>query len=158
MLKLRRILHPTDFSPSSEAAFALACSLARDHGAILLVVHIADLIGTGYEGPFAMPPHNPNDFEEVKNRLWKMIPPDAKVAVEHVFVIGDPCAEILRLAQERDCDLIAMGTHGRSGFGRLLMGSVAETVMRRATCPVLTVRSMMPQVVEEMKTCAAAAT
>jgi nucleotide-binding universal stress UspA family protein len=59
---------------------------------------------------------------------------------------GDPSEEILAVARETRSDLIVMGTHGRTGVGRLLMGSVAEQVMRRATCPVLTVKTPVPEV------------
>jgi nucleotide-binding universal stress UspA family protein len=65
------------------------------------------------------------------------------VTVEHHLKEGDPATEILRLAEERKVDVIVMGTHGRTGLGRLLMGSVAEQIVRKAPCPVLTVR--LPQ-------------
>ena len=58
---------------------------------------------------------------------------------------GDPVVEILEVTREAPCDLIVMGTHGRTGLGRLLMGSVAEQVLRRASCPVLTVRTPFPE-------------
>jgi nucleotide-binding universal stress UspA family protein len=63
------------------------------------------------------------------------------VRVEHRLVAGDPGAEILRAAREEPCDLIVMGTHGRTGLGRVLLGSVAEQVVRRAPCPALTVKA-----------------
>jgi nucleotide-binding universal stress UspA family protein len=66
----------------------------------------------------------------------------AKIRVEHHLREGDPATEILALAQEIGCDLIVIGTHGRTGVGRLLMGSVAEAVLRRAPCPVLTVKGL----------------
>jgi nucleotide-binding universal stress UspA family protein len=69
-----------------------------------------------------------------------------KVPVEHqLLFVGDPAAEILRVAQAVKADLIVLGTHGRTGLGRLLMGSVAEQVVRRAPCPVVTVKAPLPQ-------------
>jgi nucleotide-binding universal stress UspA family protein len=70
--------------------------------------------------------------------------PDLKLPVESVVREGDAAAEILRAAEELRCDLIVMGTHGRTGLGRLLMGSVAEAVLRRAPCAVLAIRAALP--------------
>jgi nucleotide-binding universal stress UspA family protein len=71
-------------------------------------------------------------------------PSDPAVKIEHRLAEGDPAREILRVARETGCDLIVMGTHGWTGLGRLLMGSVAEQVVRKATCPVLTVKTPIP--------------
>jgi nucleotide-binding universal stress UspA family protein len=73
-----------------------------------------------------------------------MRPSDPKVRVRYLLVEGNPAAEILSAAREGNCDLIVMGTHGRTGLNRLLMGSVAEEVVRKAPCPVLTVRADVP--------------
>jgi nucleotide-binding universal stress UspA family protein len=70
--------------------------------------------------------------------------PDAQVRVEHRLEEGDAATQILQVAQETGCDLIVLGTHGRTGHGRLMMGSVAEQVLRTASCPVLTVRTPFP--------------
>jgi nucleotide-binding universal stress UspA family protein len=74
-------------------------------------------------------------------KLRETYTPGHAYPVEYRITQGDAAAEILRLAEETKCDLIAMGTHGRTGLERLVVGSVAETVMRKAHCPVLTVRS-----------------
>jgi len=148
MLAIRTILHATDFSPSSRAAFAVACSLARDYAAHLLVFHaypapLADL------GGYQLVPPVPEEStrHEAEERLYRMDSPFAEVSIEHLLSEGDAAAEILRLAEEIPCDLIVMGTHGRSGVGRLLMGSVAEAVLRKAPCPVLTVRNPVPEAI-----------
>jgi nucleotide-binding universal stress UspA family protein len=140
MLPIRTILHPTDFSSYSDHAFRLACSLARDYGARLVLVHVAELpLIVAGEGVLLVPPVT--DLEPLQQRLELVRPEDAAIAVEHRLVQGDPPTEILTLAEQLHCDLIVLGTHGRTGLGRLLMGSVAEQVVRRAPCPVLTVKT-----------------
>jgi len=138
MLRIARILHPTDFSPLSENAFHLAYSLARDHGGRVIVLHVAELpviaSGVAITSPGG-------DREALAKRLCQFQAPDAKVPIEHRLEKGNPVAEILRVAQESQCDLIVMGTHGRTGLAHLLMGSVAEPVVRKATCPVLVVKT-----------------
>jgi nucleotide-binding universal stress UspA family protein len=140
MLAIRTILHPTDFSNYSDQAFRLACSLARDYGARLVVLHIAEPpMAVGGEGMLIIPQEF--DLEVIRARLQQLRPADPKIAVEHRMVQGDAATEILCLATKMKCDLIVMGTHGRTGLGRLLMGSVAELVVRKASCPVLTVKT-----------------
>ncbi len=140
MLAIRTVLHPTDFSERSEFAFRLACSLARDYGARLVVLHVAEPpTAVAGEGVVMLPPAF--DLEPLRERLQQLRPEDLKIPVEHRLVQGDAATEILRVAGEAKCDLIVMGTHGRTGLGRLLMGSVAEQVVRKASCPVLTVKT-----------------
>jgi nucleotide-binding universal stress UspA family protein len=144
MLPVRIILHPTDFSAYSDWAFRLACSLARDYGAHLIVLHVLERPVLTYSGVMTPPPPLPPSAEErqaARERLHRIQPPGPAIEVEHVLEVGDPATAILEVAQERPCDLIAMGTHGRTGLGRLLMGSVAERVVRQASCPVLTVKT-----------------
>jgi nucleotide-binding universal stress UspA family protein len=106
-------------------------------GAKLVIVHIEEpplAYGTGdmYYG-IADPDHG-----EVMRMLHRLVPADPEVSFEHRLLSGEPAVEIARLAEEEGMGLIVMGTHGRTGFKRLLMGSVAEAVVRRAPCPVLT--------------------
>ncbi len=135
MLSIQTILHPTDFSEHSGYAFQLACSLARDRGARLIVLHVM---------PVALVQEKRFYREEMAGELNRLGAPDARVRVEHRLEEGDAATQILRVAQEIGCDLIVMGTHGRTGLGRLLMGSVAEQILRMASCPVLTVRAPFP--------------
>src|SRR5262249_2850135 len=131
MLPIHTILHPTDFSPRSTYAFHLAFALARDYGAKLIVtyVHIPPPIIAGDVG---VPPPDPaGTDEELTVQLNRIQAPDPQVTVERMLLRGAPAEEIVRLAAEPQCDLIVMGTHGRTGLGRLLMGSVAELVLRR---------------------------
>ena len=136
MLPIRTILQPTDFSDRSEHAFRLAWSLARDHGARLVLLHV--VVPT--EDPWMQPDRN-----EVRKQLNELPAPGAEVRVERQLTEGIPATEILRVAAETHSDLIVMGTHGRTGLSRTLMGSVAEQVVRRASCPVLTVKTPFPE-------------
>jgi nucleotide-binding universal stress UspA family protein len=145
MLAIRTILHPTDFSTHSAQAFQMACALARDYQARLIVLHVEAPPVAILGGMPALPPlPEEYDRENLEKRLRCIQPPDPAVQVEHRLVTGEPVAEILRMAQEQSCDLIVMGTHGRTGLGRLLMGSIAEQVVRKAPCLVLTVKSPTP--------------
>lgn len=140
MLPFRTILVPTDFSEHSELAFRLACSLARDTGARIIALHVLapPIIGYGDGIYVPMPAVCPRESEE---KLLALEAPTPNVTVEHRMVEGEPVTEILNAAQESSCDLILIGTHGRSGIKHLLMGSVAEKVVRKATCPVMTVKA-----------------
>jgi nucleotide-binding universal stress UspA family protein len=146
MLPIRTILHPTDFSTHSAYAFQIACALARDYHARLLVLHVWQPSAAA-SGDCIIPVLL--DEEAVRRGLEEQLrnvrPADPGIPVEHQMLLGNPVAEILRLAGERFCDLIVMGTHGRRGLGRLLMGSVAEQVVRQAPCLVLTLKNPAPE-------------
>jgi universal stress protein A len=144
MLRIATILHPTDFSPHSDHAFQVACSLARDHGGRVLVLHVAEP-PLDAPGGIRNPPPPGGVWEELEEPLRKIQSPDARVPVEHRLEEGDPVTEILRVAQECKCDLIVMGTHGRTGLSHLLMGSVAEHVVRKSPCSVLIVKTPFPE-------------
>jgi nucleotide-binding universal stress UspA family protein len=134
------ILHPTDFSEQAQYAFATACALARDHGSrvVVLYVRAPTTVAYGEMGPIVPDPvWTPAD---VKAALVALHLPDPGVDVEFRVDEGEPAAAIVRQARELSADLIVMGTHGRTGLGRVVLGSVAEAVLRRAPCPVLTLR------------------
>src|SRR5229473_4269720 len=146
MLPIKTILHPTDFSAPSEYAFRVACALARDYGAKLVVMHVDMPPVTIGEVISSMEP------EEYKQKLWDEFrrleasePGIRDLRVETKLVEGNPAREILRAAREIKPELIVMGTHGRTGLSRLLMGSVAEEVVRKSPFPVLTVKMPIPQ-------------
>jgi nucleotide-binding universal stress UspA family protein len=142
MLSIQTILHPTDFSARSEYAFRLACALARDHGARLIVLHVVPPPqSVGYDEMPITSPLSPDYKKELEDKLRRFMAVDPNLRVAGRLEEGFPADEILRTAQETKADLIVMGTHGRTGLGRLLMGSVAEQVMRKAACPVLTVKT-----------------
>lgn len=143
MFAIRTILHPTDFSERSQAAFPVACALARDHGARLIVLHVREVPVVAY-GEFGQLPLELEPPEAIRAKLDKLIGlrcADADVTTEHLVKTGDPAIEILATAKETHSDMIVIGTHGRTGLARLLMGSVAERVMRKAPCPVLTIKT-----------------
>lgn len=137
-----KILFPTDFSSSSNMALQLASSLASETGASLYIIHVDDetpgLLPTnvGYGYVPAVDKIAKQEYES----LLKVIPTRENVPYEHCFFRGDAAEQILRFANEEKVDFIVLGTHGRTGARRMLMGSVAEKVVRRAECPVLTVR------------------
>lgn len=143
MLHLKTILHPTDFSDHSAYAFRLACLLARDHGARLVVMHVVATLGSELV-PYgeAVSELQPEGYQQkLWDELGRIQSPNPKVSLDHRLVEGDPSEEILRMAKETGCDIIVLGTHGRTGLKRLLMGSVAEQLVRKAPCPVLTVKA-----------------
>jgi nucleotide-binding universal stress UspA family protein len=146
-LPIDTIVHPTDFSDCSKDAFRIACSIARDHHARMIVLHVTsipDLPYKGYGTP-GSPLLAEEYLAEVRQDLERMQPADPQVPCEHRLAEGDPFQEILRFTADKGVSLIVMGTHGRSGLGHLLMGSVAEQVVRKAPCRVLTLRSLATQ-------------
>lgn len=138
-MRLRQILVPIDFSTSSDAALEMACALARDTGGSLILAHVEviPLSVAGGEYMYALPEP---PTEELLAKLDAVILPDSQIPVERRLLAGDPADAIIRLAETENVDMIVMGTHGRRGLTRLLMGSVAEAVVRAAPCPVLTVK------------------
>jgi len=147
MSSIQTIVHPTDFSDNSDYAFRTACSLAKDHQACLVLFHVVPPLVAPIMPEPAPDPMVSADSQECLRR-WHFIwpePPDPSVRIEHRVAEGIASKEILRMAQTLKCDLIVMGTHGRTGLDRLLTGSVAEEVLRKASCPVLVVRMPPPQ-------------
>jgi nucleotide-binding universal stress UspA family protein len=147
MYTIRRILHPTDFSDEAAVAFRLACSLAKEHRAELLVLHvIPPPVAWGEE----VARRDPDSYEE---QLWNeyLLPMQSSepgVVLTRRMEEGVPEEVIVRVAAEWGSDLIVLGTHGRQGLSRLLLGSVAEHVLRIAPCPVLTIRGSLPVAVK----------
>lgn len=134
MIALKRILVPHDFSETSARSLSYATALARSFAAELVFLHVDSRTDAeaGAEASAAAGKH-----------LLTMLTPADRAAVRaevHVRA-GAPDAEIVRFAAEHDIDLIVMGTHGRGFVGHMVMGSVAEKVVRTAPCPVLTVRN-----------------
>lgn len=140
MLAINTILHPTDFSEQSEFAFQLACALAHDYRARLIVLHVAvqPMIIAG-DGIPMLPPDQ--DMNSLRCELEKIRPDKHDVKIERLIFKGDAATEIIKFGKESNCDIIVLGTHGRSGFTRFLMGSVAEEVIRNSTCPVVTIKA-----------------
>jgi universal stress protein A len=145
---ITRILVPIDFSPSARAALEYATFLGGKFAADIEVLHVWE--PPGYVGPDALAilPGSPGQpgWDQTRTEVQREIeqqlaraaarPKSLSVRIEP----GEPSDTILRLARDGGVDLIVMGTHGRTGLSRLLIGSVAEAVLRRSTCPVLTLR------------------
>lgn len=136
-MNAKKILFPTDFSHTGDAALQLATTLARESGATLIIAHIEEAPNVYAGGEFYYGIPNP-PTEELQRMLGEIKPTDPSVPYEHRLLTGDPAAAIVRLAEDENVDMIIMGTHGRTGIVRVLMGSVAEVVVRRAKCPVVT--------------------
>ena len=142
----KTIVFPTDFSHASDAALEHAEALAKQSAARLLIVHVEEppLAYGGGELYYGLP-------EPSSERILKMLedvkPADPKVPFAHRLTMGDPAGEIVRIAADEGAEMIVLGTHGRSGMNRMLMGSVAEAVVRRAHCPVLVYRAAVEKLV-----------
>ena len=140
MLPIKTILHPTDFSKPSEYALRFACALARDYKARLLLLHVVE--PPVYYGELGMTVPLPADFHEgLQNRLSHLAPADCGIPVQTMLVEGNAAREIRRVAEEEHCSLVVLGTHGRTGLSRVLLGSVAEDVVRHSRVPVLTLKT-----------------
>ena len=136
-----KILYPTDFSTMGQAALEMATSLARDRGAKLLIAHVEEP-PIAYGGGEMYYGIEEPDRKDLQRMLSEVVPADPAVGYEHRLLMGSPAAAIIHLAEQEGVDMIVMPTHGRTGLLRLLMGSVAEEVVRRAKCPVLTVKDV----------------
>jgi universal stress protein A len=142
MIALNRILVPIDFSGTSESALKYGVALTRAFHASLHLLNVPEHPGNAAEAEYPI-----GLFETMQNaahdRLGHLLnDTDAQdLKPQCAMRIGQPADEIVRYAREHDIDLIVMGTHGREGVARVVMGSVAEKVVRRSGCPVLTVRS-----------------
>ena len=136
----KTIVFPTDFSTASDAALEHAAALAKSSGASLLIVHVEEppLAYGGGELYYGLPEP---DSARILAMLEDVTPKDVAVPFTHRLTMGDPAGEIVRIAEDEGAEMIVLGTHGRSGMTRMLMGSVAEAVVRRAPCPVLVYRA-----------------
>ena len=142
----RRILHPSDFSTASAAAFTKALETAKARRAELLLVHVMSSVmpipGDGYVSPKAY------DELVASTRAWAQTQLGARLArarkarirAKAFLLDGMPHEQIVRFAKSQRADLVVMGTHGRSGLAKLFLGSVAGRVVAAARCPVLTVK------------------
>jgi universal stress protein A len=142
----RTILHPTDFSSASRPAFTHAVGLAREQRAELLLLHVLPavmpMVGEGYMSPNTFDDLQRSARAFAQKQLDRLVAKAkaGRVRARGLLYEGMAADAITRAARARRAKLIVMGTHGRTGLTRLLMGSVAERVVGNAPCPVLTVR------------------
>jgi nucleotide-binding universal stress UspA family protein len=144
-MQFRHILAPTDFSEYSKKAVGSALELARKFGAKLTILHVVELPPYPVEGyvPPAVNATFLDDLERQATQDLAQLVPEAEssnVEVVRLVAVGSPYRKIIETAEAEQVDLIVMATAGRSGFSHLVMGSIAERVVRTATCPVLTIR------------------
>jgi nucleotide-binding universal stress UspA family protein len=148
MIAIKEIMAPTDFSEPSEIALRYAKALAENFHARLHLVHVLDENALIY--PWTSPDGTPialgaarTELEQVTaDRLGKLLTAEEreKFSAQVEILVGSPFLEIIHYAKAQSIDLIILGTHGRGPIAHMLMGSVAEKVVRKAPCPVLTVR------------------
>jgi nucleotide-binding universal stress UspA family protein len=144
-MQFRHILAPTDFSEYSKQAVACALELAIKFSAKLSILHVVELPPYPVEGyvPPSLTATFMEDLErESSQQLAQMVPEaeSAGVDVVRLVAVGSPYRKIIDTAEAEQVDLIVMATAGRTGFSHLIMGSIAERVVRTAACPVLTIR------------------
>ena len=144
-MQFRHILAPTDFSEYSKQAVASALELAKKFGAKLSILHVVELPPYPVEGyvPPSLTPTFLEDLERQASQELAQVVPEAEsagVEVARLVAVGSPYRIIIDMAEAEQVDLIVMATAGRTGFSRLVMGSIAERVVRTASCPVLTTR------------------
>lgn len=142
----QRILYATDFSSGSESALRYAASLAEHGAAQLILLHVVEPLPAGYDPAvgftFDVGTFEASLVESGRTKLREWVPDPLRLGcdTDDVVTRGKAYVEILRVAAERQADLIVLGVHGRNALDRLVFGSTTEHVVRRATCPVLTVR------------------
>jgi universal stress protein A len=146
-MQIKSILLPTDFSENANFAIEYATSLARRFGASIICLNVIEpvLPSVGYTG-LTEPLPMPDLSEQLENSAIQELPKVvgckafSSLVVEEVIAHGDASTEIVRVAKDRAVDLIVIASHGRTGLGRILFGSTAESVVRHASCPVLVVK------------------
>ncbi|MGH9202002.1 MAG: universal stress protein [Vicinamibacterales bacterium] len=145
MISLKKVLVPVDFSDTSDVALRYGKALAGAFGATLNVIHV---VQEPYAQPwaveaygFSMATLQEDWIKEANTKLEGVLTPHDRTTLKAnaTTILGHPVTEILRFATDERIDLIVMGTHGRGPLGHMVMGSVAERVVRHAPCPVLTV-------------------
>jgi nucleotide-binding universal stress UspA family protein len=147
MARTRTILHPSDFSPASRPAFRKALELAKESGAQLLLVHVLPVLPMLPDVYIAASTYNElqrGQRTSAQKQLDRLVRTAKAAGVQASGILldfGVPAERITRLATSTHADVIVMGTHGRTGLTRALMGSVAARVVASAACPIMTVRA-----------------
>ncbi len=149
MIKLKKILCPFDFSKNSQEAFQYAIHLMlKDDDSTIYLAHVVDSRVFDYSSPLCEqgPPLmkvelDQSTREQLEKKLSAEVPEEIQNRVETIILFGVPFLEIITTARNLDIDLIVIGTHGRTGLAHMIIGSVAEKVVRKAPCPVLSVKS-----------------
>jgi nucleotide-binding universal stress UspA family protein len=146
MSRIRRILHPTDFSTASSAAYKRAVDMAKANRAELLLVHVLapaiPMMADGYLSPkvYEDMEHASRAYGQKHLAALVRKAKQAGVRVKGLLLEGIPHERVAGAARSKKADLLVIGTHGRTGFAKLFLGSVASRILAVAPCPVLTVR------------------
>jgi nucleotide-binding universal stress UspA family protein len=146
MSRIRRVLHPTDFSRASTPAFKRAVEMAKTNRAELLVLHVmvpaVPIMGDGYVSPQVYEDLEARARGSAQNQIRKQVEKakQAGARVKGLLLEGVAHERIAQAARARKADLVVIGTHGRTGFAKLFLGSVASRVLAVSPCPVLMVR------------------
>ncbi len=146
MIKIEKILFPTDFSEHSKHAFSYALSFAKEYGAKLYMLHVIEDVQYLANAYMFDVPIMPSFSDMEQSRLKEMQEfidrevSDPTMEIEKLIRHGRPFIEIIQVAREEKVDLIVTATHGRGGLEHVVFGSTAEKVVRKAPCPVLSIR------------------
>ena len=143
MISLKKILCPIDHSDCSKEALRYAVSFAMKDKAKVVLLYIIDIRSFNEElGAISTQIPNEEMIEQLRVKLLDCIPEDIRddMNIEAIVAQGVPFAEIISTAKEKEIDMIVIGSHGRTGISHMMLGSVSEKVVRKAPCPVLTVR------------------
>ena len=146
MSRIRRVLHPTDFSRASTPAFKRAVETAKANRAELLVLHVmvpaVPIMGDGYVSPQVYEDLEARARGSAQKQIRKQVEKakQAGARVKGLLLEGVAHERIAQAARARKAELVVIGTHGRTGFAKLFLGSVASRVLAVSPCPVLTVR------------------
>jgi len=146
-IRIKQILAPTDFSEHSSRALGDAADLARQFGAKLFLLHVVpdeslEKLSDAHVPRYPVDRVCEDLSQEVREQFVSHVTPETRKILETEILVlpGVPFLEILRVARVKAVDLIVMATHGRTGLSHALMGSVTEKVVRKAPCPVLSIR------------------
>ncbi len=144
MISIKNILCPIDYSIFSERALTYAIEFAKKYQTKLYLIHVLDIRIYDINDPelYSVNIVEKETIDKLRERLLRCVNEETKgrISVEAIIVQGVPFSEIIKASKEYKIDLIVLGTHGRTGLSHAIMGSVAEKVVRKAPCPVLTIR------------------
>ncbi|HHT9129556.1 MAG TPA: universal stress protein [Candidatus Brocadiaceae bacterium] len=144
MISIKNILCPIDYSIFSERALTYAIEFAEKYQAKLYLIHVLDIRIYDINDPelYSVNIVEKETIDKLRERLLRCVNEETKgkIPVEAIIVQGVPFSEIIKTSKEYKIDLIVLGTHGRTGLSHAIMGSVAEKVVRKSPCPVLTIR------------------
>ncbi|MBL6955536.1 MAG: universal stress protein [Chlorobium phaeobacteroides] len=151
MIKIQRILCPVDFSEASRNAVRYAHEFAKGMGSSLVLLNVVEPRPMAVDMSLSYVPLEEDLEKAAREDLEEIIKTEREqgVEVEAEVEIGTPSEVIISKSRERDVNLIILGSHGKTGLSRLLMGSVAESVVRKAACPVLIVKAEEKEFIEE---------